>query len=56
MRFLVILLLPLLVSCTTPVPLLDQIKAKGELVVVTRESPTTYYEEAEGTKGWSLKW
>ncbi|MEJ1384285.1 MAG: membrane-bound lytic murein transglycosylase MltF [Candidatus Sedimenticola sp. (ex Thyasira tokunagai)] len=51
MRFLVILLLPLLVSCTIPAPLLDQIKAKGELVVVTRESPTTYYKDAEGTKG-----
>lgn len=31
--------------------LLDQIKADGQLVVVTRNSPTTYYEETDGPAG-----
>lgn len=32
-------------------PLLAQIKADGQLVVITRNSPTTYYEEADGPAG-----
>jgi len=31
--------------------LLEQIKNKGQLVVVTRNSPTTYYESADGPTG-----
>ena len=31
--------------------LLAQIKADGQLVVITRNSPTTYYEEADGPAG-----
>lgn len=52
MRLLASLLLPLvLLSCAVPVPLLEQIKQQGEMVVVTRDSPTTYYEDSEGIKG-----
>ncbi len=51
MRYLITLLLPLLISCSVPVPLIDQIKAQGELVVVTRENPTTYSQDATGIKG-----
>lgn len=31
--------------------MLERIKASGELVVLTRNSPTTYYEDAEGLAG-----
>lgn len=34
----------LLQSCAIPPPLLDRIRETGELVVVTRYGPTTYYE------------
>ncbi len=41
----------MLLACSRPTPLLDQIKQDGELVVITRNSPTTYYEGAEGFTG-----
>jgi membrane-bound lytic murein transglycosylase F len=52
MRFISALLLALaLAGCSKPTPLLDRIKASGELVVLTRNSPTTYYEDADGLAG-----
>jgi peptidoglycan lytic transglycosylase F len=47
-----IFLLLLLTSCSIPVPLLEQIKQKGELVVLTRNSATTYYEDRDGLAGF----
>jgi membrane-bound lytic murein transglycosylase F len=52
MRFLRLLLFSvLLVSCSIPTPLLEQIKEEGELVVITRYSATTYYEGRDGPAG-----
>jgi membrane-bound lytic murein transglycosylase F len=43
----------LLVACSpTEQNLLQQIKNRGELIVVTRNSPTTYYEAASGHAGF----
>lgn len=41
----------LLVSCSNSVDRLQQIKDKGELVVVTRNAATTYYKYREGFAG-----
>lgn len=42
----------LLAACTNnPTPLLERIRDRGELVVVTRNSPTTYYQGADGLAG-----
>ena len=41
----------ILSSCSNGVDRLEQIKAKGELVVLTRNAPTTYYESREGKLG-----
>ena len=38
-------------SCSNEMDRLEQIKAKGELVVVTRNAATTYYESSEGYVG-----
>ena len=52
MRFIpVVLLLFLLTACSWPAPLLELIQEEGELVVLTRNSPTTYYEGPEGFAG-----
>ena len=48
---LLLLLTGLVAGCTDPPPVLERIQAAGELVVVTRNSPTTYYEGPEGIKG-----
>lgn len=40
-----------LVSCSSETARLEQIKAKGELVVLTRNAATTYYESREGYVG-----
>ncbi len=40
-----------MVSCSNGVDHLEQIKAKGELVVLTRNAATTYYESREGYMG-----
>lgn len=46
------LLLIIIQSCTKPAPSkLEQIMQKGELTIVTRNSPTTYYEIADGFAG-----
>ncbi len=52
MRNLLTLLLAIqLLSCSIPTPLLERIKQDGELVVITRNSATTYYEGREGIAG-----
>lgn len=52
MRLLLLILIStLLAACGNPPPLLEQIKERGELVVITRNSPTTYYEGPEGMAG-----
>jgi membrane-bound lytic murein transglycosylase F len=48
---LLLVLTGVVAGCTNPPPVLEQIQAAGELVVVTRNSPTTYYEGPEGIKG-----
>ena len=48
----VLLLLPLLLSCSLfENNKLQSVKSSGELVVLTRSSPTTYYESPEGLAG-----
>ncbi len=42
----------LLIAACEKTPLLDQIKARNELVVLTRNSPTTYYEGIDGPTGF----
>jgi membrane-bound lytic murein transglycosylase F len=42
----------LLVTACEKTPLLDQIKAQHELIVLTRNSPTTYYEGVDGPTGF----
>jgi len=42
----------LLSGCSIPEPLLEQIKQKGELMVLTRNSATTYYEDRNGLAGF----
>jgi len=46
-----VLLCLLAVSCSKT-SLLDQIRAQGELIVITRNSPTTYYEGPDGPTGF----
>lgn len=41
----------LLSTCSTPPPILEQIRITGELRVITRNSPTTYYQGADGPLG-----
>jgi len=41
----------ILSSCSNEMDRLEQIKAKGELIVVTRNAATTYYESREGHVG-----
>jgi membrane-bound lytic murein transglycosylase F len=41
----------LLVACGKPPSLLEQVKKQKELVVLTRNSPTTYYEGPDGPTG-----
>jgi len=55
-RLAAILLLAVMVSaCSKPPSRLDRIRAKGELVVVTRNAPTTYYEGREGMAGFEYE-
>jgi membrane-bound lytic murein transglycosylase F len=42
----------LLGTCSVPVSVIERIQATGELVVLTRNSPTTYYVGAEGPTGF----
>ncbi len=47
-----LLLILLLAACSIPAPLVERIKASGELRVVTRNSGTTLYEGPEGLTGF----
>ncbi len=47
----IILLSALLLSCGAPPSLLDQVRASGELRVVTRNSPITYFIGQAGPEG-----
>jgi len=38
-------------TCSSPPPLLDQVLEKGELRVVTRDSPTAYTKGPAGLSG-----
>ncbi len=49
--FLILLLTLMTGSCATPLPMLDQIRQVGELVVITRSSPAAYFRGPEGTSG-----
>ncbi len=49
--FLLVFAVFLLGACTNPTPLLEVIQDEGELVVATRNSPTTYYQGPEGFAG-----
>ena len=51
-RFPLLLALPLiLASCSIPDSLLNRVKESGELRVVTRYNPTTFYRGKSGTRG-----
>ncbi len=52
---LIILGLVLLIGCSIPPPLVERIKAAGELRVVTRNSGTTLYEGPEGLTGFEYE-
>ncbi|MES9972063.1 MAG: membrane-bound lytic murein transglycosylase MltF [Candidatus Thiodiazotropha sp.] len=45
----------LLGSCSIPPPLVERIKASGELIVATRNSGTTLYEGSEGLTGFEYE-
>ncbi|HEX6260457.1 MAG TPA: membrane-bound lytic murein transglycosylase MltF [Woeseiaceae bacterium] len=49
--FLYTLLAALLGTCSSPPPLLDQVLELGQLRVVTRNTPTTYFVGADGPAG-----
>lgn len=48
---LVIIFLAVLTSCSQPLTHLEQIKQRGELVVLSRYSPTTYQKKGDGFVG-----
>lgn len=50
-RLSLIAVIVMLASCSNESDRLDKIKAKGELVVLTRNAATTYYESREGHLG-----
>lgn len=45
----------MLSTCETAPPLLEQVKQRGTLVVVSRNGPTVYYESAEGPAGFEYE-
>lgn len=56
MRYIFLLLTLLITACDNPVKntvsQLDRVKQKGELVVLTRNGPTTFYEGPQGPSGF----
>ncbi len=50
-RYLFILLPAILAACSAPPSLLEEIQASGELLVISRNSPTAFYEGPEGPAG-----
>ncbi|MCG8427918.1 MAG: membrane-bound lytic murein transglycosylase MltF [Chromatiales bacterium] len=56
MRWLILSILSLtLFSCSIPTPLIERIKEEGTLLVITRNSPTTYYHDEKGPKGFEYE-
>lgn len=53
--FLAFIITALLAGCSIPKPLIEQIKDEGTLLVITRNSPTTYYEGPQGLKGFEYE-
>ena len=51
----ILLLAALVLACQKPPSRLDRIRAKGELVVVTRNAPTTWYEGRDGPAGFEYE-
>ena len=45
----------LLIACGRPPTVLEQVKAHNELIVITRNSPTTYYEGPDGPTGFEYE-
>jgi membrane-bound lytic murein transglycosylase F len=45
----------MLAACGKPTSLLEQIQSRNELVVITRNSPTTYYMGADGPAGFEYE-
>ena len=45
----------MLAACGRPPTLLEQVKAHNELIVITRNSPTTYYEGPDGPTGFEYE-
>ena len=53
--FLIALALSLLISgCSKPPSILERIQQSKELVVITRNSPTTYYQDPDGQAGFEF--
>ena len=44
-----------LVACGKPATELEQVQAHNELIVITRNSPTTYYEGPDGPVGFEYE-
>jgi len=45
-------LLPTISSCSKPPSALERVQQRGEILIVTRNSPTTYYEGPDGPTGF----
>jgi len=44
-----------LLSCGRPPPILQQVQERNELIVITRNGPTTYYEGSNGPAGFEYE-
>ncbi|PLY13754.1 MAG: membrane-bound lytic murein transglycosylase MltF [Sedimenticola sp.] len=56
MRWLILTILSLsLLSCSIPKPLVERIKEEGTLLVITRNTPTAYFVDEEGEKGFEYE-
>lgn len=49
------LLCMVLAACGKPLSTLEQVQAQNELIVITRNGPTTYYEGSEGPSGFEYE-
>src|ERR1700722_16580573 len=54
-QFTVLAAVALLAGCSHPNSSLEQIRARGELRVVTLNAPTTYYQGAHGPQGFEYR-
>jgi membrane-bound lytic murein transglycosylase F len=55
LQFTVAATVALLTACARPAPTLDQIRARGQLRMVTLNAPTTYYLGAHGPQGFEYR-